>query len=562
MRLPLKCPTLPTLLTSALLWSAQSQAAEALSPSGEESQVTASASGTNDAASPPPVHATPAASPATKASPEAVAMRAPEGAEPAASSETLDPLLDCAGPSPLPQPEPSRLAGGTSAKSPGRLPPGKRRPMPDYDGVPPDPDPADNLLWFPRVALFPVYLVSEYLVRQPLGWLSTTAEEQNWPALVSDFFTFGPEKNVGIIPTGLIDFGFRPSVGLYFFWNDAGAEGNDVRLRGATWGADWLTFSAKDRLSLGEDQNVSLVGAFLKRPDQIYHGEGPRTYQETARYSEQSYGVRIDYDASLWRSSSLSTRVGMAHNEFEMAEACCSGVTVAQAVADGRFAMPVPGDAPYASVYYGATVELDTRPRRHLQDPQEGSDFASPAGSGFRLNLRGDHGRALRRVASSTGDDILLHWVNYGATMGGFLDLNQKQRVVGVSVIADFADPITADAEIPFPNLITLGGDRPLRGFLSGRLRGRSSIASRLDYTWPVWVWLDGAVHYEIGNVFGEHLDSFDWELLRQSFGVGVRSNQDYDHVFELLVAAGTETFGDGSSVESLRFVMGATSGF
>ena len=33
-------------------------------------------------------------------------------------------------------------------------------------------------------------------------------------------FTFGPEGNLALVPTALIDLGFQPSVGLYFRWND------------------------------------------------------------------------------------------------------------------------------------------------------------------------------------------------------------------------------------------------------------------------------------------------------------------------------------------------------
>jgi hypothetical protein len=43
---------------------------------------------------------------------------------------------------------------------------------------------------------------------------------------------------------------------------------------------------------------------------------------------------------------------------------------------------------------------------------------------------------------------------------------------------------------------------------------------------------------------------------------MGFRSAGSRDHVFEVLVAFGTERFESGSEIESFRFVVGATSAF
>jgi hypothetical protein len=75
-------------------------------------------------------------------------------------------------------------------------------------------------------------------------------------------------------------------------------------------------------------------------------------------------------------------------------------------------------------------------------------------------------------------------------------------------------------------------------------------------------VWLDGGMHYAVGNVFGEHLDGFELGKLRQSFGLGLRSSGNPDHALEVLLAFGTDTFDRGAEVEAFRFVLGATSGF
>jgi hypothetical protein len=52
-----------------------------------------------------------------------------------------------------------------------------KRPVPDYDGRADEPaTTGDVLLWFPRVVLFPLYLVSEFVIRRPIGALATVVE--------------------------------------------------------------------------------------------------------------------------------------------------------------------------------------------------------------------------------------------------------------------------------------------------------------------------------------------------------------------------------------------------
>jgi len=142
----------------------------------------ASAALAQEPAAPEAAPATPEAAPAT---PEA-APAAPEAAPPA----------------------PPAPPGGESPK----------RAVPDYDGRGSEPTTAgDVALWVPRVLVAPVYFLTEYVIRRPLGWLISTAEMNQWPTAVRDFFVFGPEKKAGIVPTFFLDLGFRPSVGIFAF---------------------------------------------------------------------------------------------------------------------------------------------------------------------------------------------------------------------------------------------------------------------------------------------------------------------------------------------------------
>jgi len=461
--------------------------------------------------------------------------------------------------------EPPAQAAPVERPSAPALPPidaDDQRPVPDYDRIDEPTTAGDVALWVPRVLLFPLYLTSEFIVRRPLGWVVTTAERNHWPAILVDFFTFGPERQAGIVPTGIIDFGVRPSVGLYFFWNEFLADNNQLRARAATGGSDWWRFNLADRIRLSPDQDIRLRGEFSTRPDNVFEGFGPNRPDDRFRFGQTLYEGQLVYEAELWRSSRVETFVGVRDVDFDPTDRCCRDPSLASAIAAGRVEAPPGLDDGYTLLQHGVALTFDSRPRRFPR-PLVKPDWVSPPGSGVRLQLRGRHSGGLRRARDRTPlENQRDHFVNYGATAGAFIDVTGHQRVLGLQALADFADPLHEDGDIPFTEQVTLGGDRPMRGFVEGELVGRSAVGAQLSYSWPVWVWLDGSLDYSVGNVFGEHLDGFEWDLLRSSFGLGLQATSSRDHVFEVLIAVGTDTFRDGSDLESFRFVFGATSGF
>src|SRR5215510_5325989 len=86
------------------------------------------------------------------------------------------------------------MAAGTAHADP------PKRALPDYDGRPETTTTGDALLVIPRVILSPLYLVSEYVLRRPLGFLVSAAERANLPEVLYDFFLFGPNHSAGIVP--------------------------------------------------------------------------------------------------------------------------------------------------------------------------------------------------------------------------------------------------------------------------------------------------------------------------------------------------------------------------
>lgn len=411
-----------------------------------------------------------------------------------------------------------------------------KRQLPDYDGRGPKPTTTgDVLLWIPRVLLAPPYFVSEYLVRRPLGFVITAAERAGVPAALYDFFAFGPDHKAGFVPTAYAEFGFEPSVGLYVFWDDAFVKGHDLRLHGGTAGKDWLSLAFTERFRIGpqERDTLSLDAFGLERPDYAFFGLGPRARQSSrVRYGQDTLEASATVDRQGFRSSLFRGRVRLRSVDFHPG-GWEHDPRLDDAVAAGNVARPPGYPRGYTLVESALAYAFDTRRER-------------PApGSGVRLVGAAAYASDVRKRSS---------FVRYGGSLAGFLDLTRERRVLGLGLGARFVDPI-ARGDVPFTELVSLGGSEPMSGFVPGRLLGRSALAATVEYQWPIWIWLDGQMRGEVGNVFGPELAGFDLGLLRFSGSVGVTTTTS-NNGLEILVGCGTETFESGGKLDSARLVL------
>ena len=442
--------------------------------------------------------------------------------------------------------------------APARGPDDRREP-PDYDGRPESTTAGDVALWVPRVVLFPLYVVSEYVVRRPLGWLVSTAERERWPALFIDFFTFG-DRQGGVVPTGMIDLGMRASIGVYAFWNDFGTSGNDLRFRATYGGSGFWQLQMADRLVLGAGQ-LSLTGAYEARPDNVFRGVGPDQPDEArSRYTSSTSRLDLTYRVPWVRSSYARLSAELRQVELDGEPTCCDEPSVNEQVELGVFRSPPGMNQVYDVAGQVAELVFDSRFPRFPEGLELGSDHVTPPGTGVGVGMRARAVELLDQTLA-TGDELASSWVNYGASLGGYYDLTGQQRSVSATVVFDFVDPI-GSGQVPLTDLVSLGGDRPLRGFLANQFVDRSGTALRLEYRWPVAVWLDGSLLYEAGSVFGRGLSGFDFDKFRNSYGFGLAAVGVQDHPFQALVAVGTKSWEDGGGYDSFRFVFGTTAGF
>jgi hypothetical protein len=417
--------------------------------------------------------------------------------------------------------------------------PSPKRPVPDYDGRPPAATTTGEVIaYVPRVIFFPLWVVSEFVIRRPLGWVITRAEKGNWPTAIISFFTFGEEKNWGIVPTFYLDLGFRPHVGLYFFADKAFHPAHSVRLRGSGW-YDSYTVSFSDRWQVDQrGSRLALDAGATLRPDRLFWGVGPRSLDEDeSRFADFRWGVAGSFDLRGGYGEQIRVEVGYRQLSFR-SDPCCEGESLDDRIAAGTPAPPGYLEEGYRTFYQRLYASADTR------DPRPRDQ------TGARIAVDLEHGHELE-------DD---GWLRMKGTLGLYWDLRGRNRVLGLAVTTAFAH--ATRGEVPFTELVDLAGNEVMIGMRSGRLRGDSGIAASVRYEWPIWAVLGGTLQVDVGNVFGEWLEGIEPELMRMSFGFGLRTLTSGDHGLQMLIGFGTETFADGLDVTSLRLAIGGTYGF
>jgi hypothetical protein len=427
--------------------------------------------------------------------------------------------------------------GPAPAPATSPAPESPKRPVPDYDGRgPPPATPGETALWVPRVALSPAYLVTEYVLRRPIGAGVSAAERADLPRKLYDFFTFGPQHEAGVFPVGFVEFNFNPSVGVYAFWDDAGFRGDHLRAHVELWPDEWYAGSLTQQVDIDHERSLRLRVSGHRRPDRVFYGIGPGSLQSSqSRYGEQRVELAATYAWRWWRSSRVETTLGV--RDVATYDGHFAGdPSVSQEAATGAFALPDGFGGEYTAELNRVVASVDTR------DPDRG-------GTGIRFEAAAEQGNEVRRTPASG-------WIRYGGTVAGYVDLTGRRRVLGLSVTTLFTDPLGSQP-VPFSELAYLGGDRPMPAYFAGRLVDRSAAAATLSYGWPIAPWLDGRLQVAVGNVFGTHLDAFDARLLRLSgaFGLSVAGLQEAP--LEFLVGLGTETFEHGSQMDSIRVMLG-----
>lgn len=420
------------------------------------------------------------------------------------------------------------------------------RSIPDFDGRPSAPvELGDALLWGPRVALYPVHLVMEWVVRKPIVGLLTVMEKNHVAERLGRLFTFRDGKS-GIYPTFLADFGLQPSVGLATFHRDVLTEGDQISLTASFWVEEWIRVAGAASTPLFPDgaSDLSLFGEYVSRPDQPFYGIGPSTTQDDRgdyRIRAASGGLRL---ANRFGSSSGFT-LDAGYRDVRLLDG--QGPTLTQRLNEGRFTAPPPGfDDSYGLVEGTAVLVLDSRAERDpvlITDP--GTGLLLELGGGLGVDPRDEQLIPLRASAESAA-----FWDVSG--LGHVLAM--RLRVEGVAQLGSTA--------LPFTELVGLGGVETMRGFLPRRFIGQSAALLTFSYRYPIWYLLDAELFASFGNAWNQAFEDFALEAQYLASGLSLRTTFDRSRGLELIVAIGTDRLDRGFEVESVRVSFGVTEGF
>ncbi len=329
-----------------------------------------------------------------------------------------------------------------------------------------------------------------------------------------------------------------------FRYNDFLAKNNHLRAGFSFGGRAWQTGSLAYRYAPNEQWQIQLSGSATRRPDGRFFGIGSQANEDLeSEYGYLGASGALTTQGNFWRQSNLRIGVGYRRTEFHSdVGSDVDDISIEDRFEAGQFDALPPGYSDGISVLYqSAKLTIDTRRAR-------------PApGSGLRVTA----GYELAFDARHPGEQL---WINYGGSVGAYVDVSGSQNVLGLQLSFAVADSINGD--VPFTELPALSGNGPMRGFLGRFLVGQSHAALLADYHWPVWNWLDATVHVAVGNVYDGKFENFSIQNQRLSFGVGLAAVDQRDHFFEFLVGFGTDTFENGPDVQSVRVMFGGVREF
>lgn len=433
-------------------------------------------------------------------------------------------------------------------------------PLPPRDGEPPPKDQAwdddydgrryptrseDVLVWIPRGLLLPAHLALEYLVRLPLIGAITAAEEQRVFEHAVDLFTFA-DGDAAVFPTAFYDSGRGAWAAANMFYNNAWVDGHRLDALAGLGSNGWYQLSVGDQWSLFEDDagRLRVDAVRANDPTLAFAGVGPRAdIDDQVFYSEARTAVAVELAVAFEGLSTLRLSTGLRQSELSGGRR--PSISGRGSTFDAA-QLPGFGDA-YTLASAGLAFELDSRSPERSFTP----------GSGVRLEGFGS--------VHLSSDSAEYRFIRYGVRPIVFWDITGVNHVLALSVYAH-ALHNGGPAALPVHELVAIGGNDHMRGFLLGRFRGQSALVHALAYTWPVLFFADGLLFMELGNAFEGFFERFSYAQLCADAGFGLRTSFSRDFGINLLLAFGTNRLGrwddDGLDVQNVRFVVGATHAF
>ncbi len=408
--------------------------------------------------------------------------------------------------------------GAASADSP---PADARAPAPNpaagepYDGRGPEPSAGAGLLWVPRIVLFPFRLL--FWAIEPPTRAGVEFEQRHhlyehlYAAFTSD------DGQVGVRPTFVWMNSFRPSFGIHVYDGKLLGPGTKSVLD-VSGGIDVVDAAIHLRPThLGRRVHVFFDSIFDRRNDFLFAGidsHAPLPAGAATRYQQTRLdeGARLDLRPTSYLAFTFGGYFGLrrfANGETYDGNAPIDQIYCVRA-ADGRC---VPG-----------TVD-----ERQVPGFNQGTQFLRAA-AGVHLDLRDDRVRptlgalvdAEADYSHGLGDSDDSSYFRIRGAASVALNLWQHSHLLILRGATELVLPVE-NAAVPFSELTTLGGPEDLRGFRWQEFRGFSSLIATAEYRWPLLPWVDGAVFFDYGGVYGKRYDGFGAGQMQPDVGFALR---------------------------------------
>jgi outer membrane protein assembly factor BamA len=187
----------------------------------------------------------------------------------------------------------------------------------------------------------------------------------------------------------------------------------------------------------------------------------------------------------------------------------------------------VPGLEGAALLCLGGSIALDSRD----------NDFSPSRGGLFEFTTT-----AFNQV---NGDEY--GFMRYTLKLSHYLTLFRVGRVLAVQLTGEINTRLTDDKTTPFFERADLGGATSLRGYSTGRFRGKDLIMLNVEYRYPIWESerdrrgaMDAVIFTDIGRVFGD-LKEDTFKDYKVSYGFGIRARTIDGFLFRAEIARSSE---------------------
>ena len=411
--------------------------------------------------------------------------------------------------------------------------PDKRADPSEYRGRENYADAGDVAVWIPRVVFFPVYLLTNYVLRVPLDAFAGWIDRHHVVPIIQDILD--PTPDIHWNPAIALDFGAFIALGAEGRLRNVFVRDHEISGGALSSGTDGYRFWLRDSWKAGP-MRFGAYGGGAYYQNRNFYGFGPYSVDNSIA-SYRTYYSDTAFDAFAFQSFEHRQHVAVELSEGFRSDLTGPGWSPSlETVFDPA---KVPGfGAQMDLLMTKLDVSLDTR--RDVRVPSGGARFEG------NVTFAHDVADSERTFVTTAVD----------ATVGA--EISRPDRVL--SLRGYFADSFALGSEpVPFDYQPMLGFDHHY-GFIWGRFRDEAAVMAELRYHHPVAYFLDMEWIASVGNVFKHDLSDFRFDALTSSFSIGLRTRRlNFPLPIELLVGFGTSRFDEPFAIDAVRVYLSTT---